>query len=261
MKNNLENFIYKNRDTLDNKVPPPHVLDHILAQMHADKKERPAGILISSRAIRWAAAALILLIGAVTFLTLRKPAQNVAIAAKTTIIPPKAEQATHKSDLATEGTLEAVDNDLKKRKQVLAAGLKAQNSPLKEHVIFIGLHNMESSASRINAVASLDQLKNKDNDVVNALVQTLNNDPNTNVRLAALDGLARFYQEKQVRKQLVSSLKKQKDPIVQIVMINLLTRIKESGILTELEKMVNDENTYKAVKDCAYSGIRELKTL
>jgi len=57
---------------------------------------------------------------------------------------------------------------------------------------------------------------------------------------------------------LLASLKKQSDPLVQIALIGLLTRMRESGILTELEKMVQDPATEKTVKDCAYSSILQL---
>jgi hypothetical protein len=104
-------------------------------------------------------------------------------------------------------------------------------------------------------------LKNAGNDIVDALTETLNNDPSANVRLAALDGLTRFYRNGYVRKKLIASLKKQQDPLVQIALINLLTQMRELGILTELDKIVNNENTDKAVKDCAYSGIIQLHSI
>ena len=83
-------------------------------------------------------------------------------------------------------------------------------------------------------------------------------DPNSNVRLAALDGLSRFYRDNYTRKKLLASLKKQNDPLVQIALIGLLTRMRESGIVAELEKMVEDQATEKTVKDCAYSSILQL---
>jgi hypothetical protein len=129
----------------------------------------------------------------------------------------------------------------------------------KKRVMFAGLQNMESPASRITAAYAAEQLQNQGNDIVDALVQTLNTDPNGNVRLAALDGLARFYRENYVRRQLIASLGKQQDPVVQIAMIHLLTRMRASGILEELDRMVHDENIQKAVKDCAYSSILELR--
>jgi hypothetical protein len=219
MPDDLEKFIHHNRDNFDMKAPPPFVIDRIVEQLKSDDKKKPGGILIPFRVIRWAAASLILIACGVTFLIVKT---KVSINAATT-------------------------DDL------------AQNQTSKKVVMFAGLRNMESPASRISAASAAEQLQNQGNDIVDALVQTLNNDPNGNVRLASLDGLARFYRENYVRRQLIASLRKQQDPVVQIAMIHLLTRMREFGILEELDRMVNDENIQKAVKDCAYSSILELR--
>ncbi len=86
----------------------------------------------------------------------------------------------------------------------------------------------------------------------------MNNDPNTNVRLAALEAIAKFHRESYVRKQLTAALKKQKDPIVQVELIQVLTKMKQTSILGELEKLVKDVNTDKEVKDRAYASILTL---
>lgn len=268
MKDDLEKFIQHNRDAFDRKTPPPAVLNRILEQMQPNVKKKPAGILIPFQVIRWAVACLILIACGITFLTLHNQPGNTAIVSTKAPIHQRENLADHsvQKPEATAQTepvqkgIDVVERDLAIRKQALVAKLKGQNSTSKKLVLFEGLHNMESPASRITATEAVKQLKNQGNDVVDALVQTLNNDPNANVRLAALDGLTRFYREDYVRQQLIASLKKQRDPIVQITMINLLTRMRESGILTELDKMVNDENTQKAVKDCAYSGILQLQS-
>lgn len=271
MKDDLERFIQHNRDGFDNKTPAPIVLDRILEQMQPKKENnKPTGILIPFRVIGWAAASLILIAAGIVFLTLKKQPENITLV-KTNVPGHEAKNPDDsfvkeavtadkvKNEPGHKG-IDAVDNDLAIRKQALAAKLKAQNVTSEKLVMFAGLRNMESPASRISAASAADRFQNHDNDVVDALVETLNSDPNANVRLAALDGLARFYQEKYVKRQLIASLKKQQDPVVQIAMINLLIRIKASGILAELDKIVNDENTQKAVKDCAYSGIFQLRS-
>ncbi len=219
MPDDLEKFIHHNRDKFDVKAPPPFVINRIVKQLESDDKKKPAGILVPFRVIRWVAAILILVVCGITFLIVK------------TKVPMN---ATTTDDLI-------------------------QNQTSKKGVMFAGLHNMESPASRITAASAAEQLQNQGNDIVDALVQTLNNDPNDNVRLAALDGLARFYRENYVRRQLIASLGMQQDPVVQIAMIHLLTRMRESGILEDLGRMVNDENIQKAVKDCAYSSILELR--
>jgi HEAT repeat protein len=86
----------------------------------------------------------------------------------------------------------------------------------------------------------------------------MNEDPNSNVRLAAMDALGKFSNEATVRTALIQSLSTQKDPIVQIALIQLLVKMKEKGVVKQLEQMTKDASTMKAVKDEAYSGILKL---
>ena len=118
--------------------------------------------------------------------------------------------------------------------------------------------NKQSASQRIQGVNVAMTIESADDDVVEALIKRMNEDPNTNVRLAALDALSKFHDEPQVRKALVEGLSSQKDPVVQIALIQLMVKIKEKGIVTDLKRIVDDEQSMKAVKDEAYSGLLEL---
>ena len=120
------------------------------------------------------------------------------------------------------------------------------------------LENQQSASQRIQGVNVALTIESADDEVVNALVQRMNEDPNTNVRLAALDALSKFHHEPRVRKLLINGLSVQKDPVVQIALIQLMVRMKETGIVEDLKRIVADEETMKAVKDEAYSGLLEL---
>jgi HEAT repeat protein len=121
------------------------------------------------------------------------------------------------------------------------------------------MNNDQSASQRIQGVnVALTMTSTPDDAVVKALVKTMNEDKNSNVRLAALEALSQFIDDKHVRKSLIESLAKQKDPIVQIQLIQLLVKIKEKGVVDDLQKIVDDEGTLKAVKDEAYSGIMRL---
>ena len=120
------------------------------------------------------------------------------------------------------------------------------------------LGNEGSASQRLQGVRVALQMTSADDDVVQALVRTLNEDPNSNVRLAALDALGKFQIEPAVRKALIGSLSTQKDPVVQIALIQLLVRMKEKTVIKDLERMVEDEQNIKAVKDEAYNGILKL---
>jgi hypothetical protein len=118
--------------------------------------------------------------------------------------------------------------------------------------------NDQSASQRIQGMNVAMTVEKVDDKIVKALVKTLNEDPNTNVRLAALEALSRFHQEKNVREQLIQSLSTQKDPVVQIALIQLMVMMKEKGVVNDLQKIVDDVETMKAVKDEAYTGIMKL---
>lgn len=120
------------------------------------------------------------------------------------------------------------------------------------------LDNAASASQRIKGVNVALEISSADEDIVKALFATLHSDPNTNVRLAALDALAKFRHEPLVRKGLIDALSKQTDPMVQITLIQLMVDLKEKSVVGDLQKMVDDAGTMKAVKDEAYSGILKL---
>lgn len=141
---------------------------------------------------------------------------------------------------------------------------KAEMAKLKEQVeenkrmMMAMLDNQQSASQRLMGATVAYELKQADDDIVRALVKTMNEDPNSNVRLAALDALGKFYQQAHVRNALVKSLSSQKDPVVQIALIRLLVQMKEKEVVNELEQITRDGQVIKAVKDEAYAGILKL---
>jgi hypothetical protein len=264
MSNDFEDFINNNREAFESREPGPAVLDRIHEQMRGKNKKK--AIVISMQMVRWAAACFILLAGAGIFWVMQKtpgaatgetavvtkPAQNASpdtSAAKQPVLPEPAIEkkdpvVAYHSQEAHERIAKAAEAELDNEKQAL----------------FAKLNNMGSASQRITAASEAHALKNTDKEIVDALVKTMNTDPNTNVRLAALEALSKFHRESYVKKQLVASLQKQTHPRVQIELIELLTRMKQTTILKELDKMVKDGNTMEAVKDHAYSSIFTLRS-
>ena len=120
------------------------------------------------------------------------------------------------------------------------------------------LENDQSASQRIKGVNVAMELPKADDDIVRVLFKTLHSDPNTNVRLAALEALYKFQHETSVRKGLIGALSQQSDPMVQIRLIQLMVDMKEKAVVDDLQKIVDDAGTMKAVKDEAYSGILKL---
>jgi len=125
-------------------------------------------------------------------------------------------------------------------------------------VMLAMMENQQSASQRMTGLSVAYELERPDDEIVSVLVKTMNEDPNSNVRLAAMEALGKFSNEVTVRNSLIQSLSTQKDPIVQIALIQLLVKMKEKGVVKQLEQMTKDASTMKAVKDEAYSGILKL---
>lgn len=147
-------------------------------------------------------------------------------------------------------------SDNQKHKAELEA-LRKEMQNTKELMLAL-VNNQQSASQRMQGMNVALTITQVDDEIVNALVKSMNSDPNSNVRLAALDALSKFSEQPHVRKALVESMEIQNDPVVQIELIQLMVKMKEKGIVDELNKIINDDKTIKPVKDEAYSGLLKL---
>jgi hypothetical protein len=120
------------------------------------------------------------------------------------------------------------------------------------------LDNHHSASQRVLGATVALKMERPDDEIIHVLANAMNEDSNTNVRLAALDALSKFNKEQSVRKLLIASLTTQKDPIVQIALIRILVEIRAQGAVKELQRITNDEESLKEVKDEAHAGILKL---
>ena len=120
------------------------------------------------------------------------------------------------------------------------------------------LDNQQSASQRVLGANVAYKMEKTDDEIINALVKAMNEDSNSNVRLAALDALRKFYQQEDVRKTLIASMAIQKDPVVQIALIRLLAEMKEKEIIKELQRITTDEEELPAVKDEAHAALHQL---
>ncbi len=148
-----------------------------------------------------------------------------------------------------------INNNKQQEKEL--AELKQQVDE-NRRVMMAMMENQQSASQRMTGLSVAYEMDKPDDEIVSVLVKTMNEDPNSNVRLAAMDALGKFSNETNVRNALIQSLSTQKDPIVQIALIQLLVKMKETGVVKQLEQMTKDASTMKAVKDEAYSGILKL---
>ena len=141
--------------------------------------------------------------------------------------------------------------------QTVNTVVAAHHSDASDTLLF-NLLNEESASERIKAVNYVEEMAAPNQRVIAALINTLDHDKNANVRLACLYSLARFSDNPKVRDALVSSLTHQTEPIVQIVLINLLTEMKESRARQPLQEIISNDKTSKEVKNIAEKGLRTM---
>jgi len=135
--------------------------------------------------------------------------------------------------------------------------MQREMKEMKEAMLYSLIDN-ESASQRIKAVSYAEEISNPDQHVIQVLVSTLNHDKNVNVRLAALYSLASVADSRQVRDSLVTSLPKQTEPLIQVMLINLLVEKKDNRAIAPIRDIISNKNTLPAVKDAAQ---RSLKTM
>jgi len=122
----------------------------------------------------------------------------------------------------------------------------------------VSLLQQPSSSERLRGVSYTSQLKEPGRSMLEALLQTLDNDPNVNVRLAAADALYLFASDPEVKEGLVRSLAKQESPLVQSAVIDLLVVSREQRAVEALKALVGVEKTQPEIKKKAELGIQQL---
>lgn len=113
-----------------------------------------------------------------------------------------------------------------------------------------------SASDRIQLVSELaGEAEGTSDPVVQVLINTLNFDPNTNVRLAAGKALYRLRDDPRVGKAFIQSLTIQTDPNVQIMLIELLVAMREPRAVPELERLSQQPDALPIVRQQAESGL------
>jgi HEAT repeat protein len=118
-------------------------------------------------------------------------------------------------------------------------------------LVTLSLLQQQSATERLRGVTYSYRAEPNDTEVLSALMQTVDLDPNVDVRLAAVDALRQF-KTKDARRGLVDSLKKQESPMVQIAIIDALAELKERSAAPAMRALLTetriDENVRKRVE-------------
>lgn len=116
-----------------------------------------------------------------------------------------------------------------------------------------------SPSERLQAVHDTQTTPELDNDMLKALLLTLNQDPNVNVRLAAVDVLYQYLDHPNVRAGLVRALPNQASPLVQVALVDCLVAIGEPRATESLRDLLRNPELNPAVRAKAQAGMSYLQ--
>ncbi|MEL6257222.1 MAG: HEAT repeat domain-containing protein [Bacteroidota bacterium] len=124
--------------------------------------------------------------------------------------------------------------------------------------LVMSLIDQPSASKRLQAVNEVNKLSEITERIIQALLKTLNNDPNANVRLAALESLIQYVELPQVREGLASSIAHQDSPLVQIALADLMVSLQEKGAKDAMKKLLKRPEIDKTVKQKIEESILQI---
>jgi HEAT repeat protein len=115
-------------------------------------------------------------------------------------------------------------------------------------LVALSLMQQQSANDRLKGVTWAYQVQRDDTEVLGALLETVNHDPNVNVRLAAIDALRNFGDSPVARKGVAQSLTKQSDPLVQVALVDLISELGIRQAVPTLKTLLTQEGLDENVK-------------
>jgi energy-converting hydrogenase A subunit M len=247
MNDPLKKYVQEHRDEFDHLEPSGDILLKLKGNLKIQKKEKK-GIIRLRTNYKWMVAAAILITASITYL-----------------LVPKFDTADLPKNVATKVTAEqnsAIDKAIDEQTQpaqvvkptAKAAKKKPQEEALNADLLtaYYNLTDSTSASNRLSAILAIEKSTIVSYDIIDRLTQTLNYDSNSNVRLAALNLMSKYAQDSYVSNAFMQSLNNQKDPLVQLGLIDLLSQTNNPKFDDKLYALANDPTTLAAVKDQAY---------
>lgn len=118
-----------------------------------------------------------------------------------------------------------------------------------------------SASRRLKAVNYSFDMAEADEETLGVLKKVVLEERNMNVRMKGVEALARFGNNVEVRKTLIEALGTEEEPAVKIALIEALVGLKEVGAIENLQKIIDDEDNLKEVRDEAHLGMFKLREM
>lgn len=136
------------------------------------------------------------------------------------------------------------------------AELSSQVKEMKE-MMMINMLEDASASERLKAVQIGYEIGGKER-VVEALLNTLNNDENVNVRLASLEALEQYAHIPEVREGLIQSIVHQDSPMVQVSLADLMVRLQDRQAAKDFKELLDQQEILPEVRQNIDKNLNQL---
>lgn len=135
--------------------------------------------------------------------------------------------------------------------------LSSEMQQVRETMV-LTLLEQPSAMQRLKAVSISTDLNSVDAKIHHALLRTLNEDAQVNVRLAALEALLPYAQDSLVRQGLVQSIAQQTDPMMQIALAQTMVELQEKQAVDALESLLEQKDLNQDAKQTIERSLKIL---
>lgn len=147
-----------------------------------------------------------------------------------------------KSDPVQNAEITELRREVRQMRQQVALAMLDQPSPHK----------------RLKAISYTAAVDSPDIEVLDALLNTLNNDENDNVRLSAVEALYLFAHHPRVKQGIIDTLPRQTSPLVQVAIIDLMVEMREKKAADALKTLIQNNKLNPAVKKRAQNVMQQM---
>ena len=127
-----------------------------------------------------------------------------------------------------------------------------------KQTVMLSLMENQSASKRIQGVNYIEEIPNPDDSVVDALAKRMLNDDNDNVRSTAFEALSRFSSSEKVKDVFVEALGKEKNPSIQIAIIQVLVQMQEKQAIEPMQRLLEQEDTQPFIKEQIKTGLSKI---
>ncbi|MFV0145761.1 HEAT repeat domain-containing protein [Empedobacter falsenii] len=271
MKDSLKKHIENKREDFENKMPSDMLWAKIKTQIPLENSEVVVKTEIGKNKTvsYWSIAASVLVVFGISFFffnqskvevpkTLVKTSQKKVVVEQINKTEDKIEIADKINsipDYSTESQLtklKAKDKIDSSSEKIISKRTESTNNALFEQ-----LQDEFSTSNRIDALAKLAQVDELNQNELELIKRVTLNDPNTIVRLNSIEVLANKLPEKSINQEMKEIFMSQDDPMIQMELINVLTKVNnhslDAELIQKLQEIILDPQTKPFVKDEAYA--------